>query len=73
MQFPEDFLWGEKWDGVQNDGYHSARGYQKFLKKISITCTGPVRTHFARPCQQLCEYLEQSGDKVYSISKIQQQ
>ncbi len=28
-------------------------------------------THFARPCQLLCEYLEQSGDKVYSICKIQ--
>jgi len=31
-----------------------------------------VRGTFARPCQQLCEYLEQSGEKVYRICKMQQ-
>lgn len=53
--------WGEKWDGVKNNGHYSLQGYQLFLKKIATTCTGPVRTHFARLAQLVCEYLERTG------------
>lgn len=61
--------WGEKWDGVKNNGYYSLQGCQLFLKKIATTCTGPVRTHFARLALRFCEYLEQNSERVDSVCK----
>ncbi len=63
--------WGEKWDGVKNDGYHSLQGCQLFLKKMATTCTGPVRTHFARLAQLFCEYLEQNSERVDRACKAE--
>ncbi len=60
---------GEKWNRVKNDGHHSLQGCQLFCLKIATTCTGHVMTHFARPCQFVCEYLEQTSDKVYCSCK----
>ncbi len=63
--------WGEKWDGVKNNGYYSSRGCLLFLKKIATTCTGHVMTHFARLAQRFCEYLEQNSERVDSVCKTE--
>lgn len=56
-KFPEGFYWGEKARGA----FASTPGQPLFF----------LLKNSPSPCQQLCEHLEQSGDKVYSICKIQ--
>ncbi len=42
---------GEKWDGTH------------FTTRVLLVL--PSKTMSRRPCQQLCEFMEQSSDKVY--------
>jgi len=66
---------GEKCAGhISQD---SLRDIVSSRNNVSNEWTVPVRKGetawveaVARPCQQLCEYLEQSGDKVYCACKV---